>query len=473
MTRQRRLAVAAMMVSTLFAACSSDSTGPGSTPPGPKTATINADITTNRTLYADTVYTLSGFIHVANGATLTIQPGTKIVGDQNVLGSSLFILRGAKIEANGTATAPIVFTSARAAGSRQPGDWGGLIIVGNGVISRSGSVLIEGTNTATGNASGTNYAVAYSGGTNNADNSGTLRYVRVEFAGFAPAQDQELNAFTFAAVGSGTTMDHLEALSGLDDSYEFFGGAVDGKYLVSYEAGDDHFDMSEGYSGRLQYVVALQSKVLTPRPGAGSISSDPEGIENDGCAGSGCDLGFDSTPLNLPVVANFTLIGRGDPATISSGGDIGMVLRRGTGGYYVNGVIGRWPRAGISVRDAATQARVATGDLGISNIVLSEVPVIFQTGQQAGVDAAANGLTLSTSSAASLFVGLPSAPTSEAQIDWTPASGSAIRTAGRTSFAGKLASRAGTFIVPTAYVGAADPNAATKWWAGWTYYAQN
>ena len=468
----RKLAAALALSAILTTACSSDSSGPvGPGPSGNGAATINADITTNRTLYADTVYTLSGFIHVANGATLTIQPGTKIVGDPNVLGSSLFILRGARIIANGTASKPIVFTSARPEGQRQPGDWGGLIIVGNGVINRSGEIIVEGSNTGTSN----NYKVTYSGGNNNADNSGSLSYVRVEFAGFAPAQDQELNSFTFAAVGSGTQLDHLEALSGLDDSYEFFGGAVDGKYLISYESGDDHFDMSEGYSGRLQFIIGLQTKVLTPRSGAGSISSDPEGIENDGCNGTGCDLGHASAPFTTPFVANFTLIGRGDASTISSGGDIGMMLRRGTGGHYINGVVARWARAAMSVRDQGTQDRVTAGDLNLNNILVAEAPVLYQTGtnQFASVDATQANLVMSTSTAASLYTTLPTPnTTSAAQIDWTPAPNSPARTGGMTTFAGKPAQAAGWFIVPTSYRGAIDPNGA-KWWEGWTYYAQN
>ena len=150
-------------------------------------ATINQDITASRTLFADTAYTISGFIHVLNGATLTIEPGTKIKGDFNVLGSSLIIMRGAKITAIGTAAAPIVFTSSRAAGQRQPGDWGGLIIVGNAPDNRSGTVNIEGSGTdGTAIVSGKNYPVQYNGGTVAADNSGTLAYVRVEFAGYGP-----------------------------------------------------------------------------------------------------------------------------------------------------------------------------------------------------------------------------------------------------------------------------------------------
>src|ERR687887_595342 len=143
---RRFLAVVPFAAALSLAACGSDDNSPtGSHQPG--TATITSDITSDRTFFAETTYTLSGFIHVANGATLTIQPGTKIIGDYSVVGSSLFILRGAKIIARGTAQAPIVFTSSQPAGSRQPGDWGGLIIVGNGIINRTDPVILEGTGT--------------------------------------------------------------------------------------------------------------------------------------------------------------------------------------------------------------------------------------------------------------------------------------------------------------------------------------
>ena len=435
---------------------------------GPKVATISTDITASRTLFADTTYKLSGFIHVANGATLTIQPGTTIHGDAEVLGSSLFIMRGARIQAVGTASAPIVFTSSRAPGSRAPGDWGGLIIVGNAQSNRTGVVVIvEGTGTNT----TTTPPIQYNGGTNDADDSGRLEYVRIEFAGFATATDAELNSLTLAAVGSATRINFVQTLAGLDDSFEWFGGTVDAKNLVSYESGDDHFDMSEGFRGRLQFLIGYQSKLLVPRAGAGSASTDPQGIENDGCNGAGCAT-QNATPLNTPVVANFTLIGRGDAATISQGGDIGMVLRRGTGGYYVNGVVGRWTRAAISIRDVATQQRITDGDLTLNSILVSESPAIFQTGQQLGVDAAANNLTLTTATTASLFASVPTAPTSTAQIDWTPAPNAAQSTGGMTTFTGKLQTAAGTFVTGTAYRGAADPNGA-RWWQGWTNYIVN
>jgi hypothetical protein len=465
----RKFALVAALAALTLSACSNDDPG-GVVVIPPGAATISGDITTNRTLVKDTTYTISGFVHVANGATLTIPAGTKIVGDQNVLGSSLFILRGARIVATGTAAAPIVFTSARAAGQRQPGDWGGLVIVGNGVINRSGTILVEGT--GGGSGPGTNYNVQYSGGNNNADNSGTLQYVRVEFAGYAISDGNELNSFTFAAVGSGTTLDHLESMAGLDDSFEFFGGAVDGKFFVSYESGDDHFDMSEGYVGRLQFLIGLQTRILTPRPGAGLVATDPQGVENDGCNGPGCDLGFNSAPLTVPMVANFTIIGRGDPATNTSGGELGMVLRRGTGGFYVNGVLGKWTRGGISVRDADTQARIATNQLAISNILVADAPAVYQTGQQSGVDAATNNLILSTSTTASLFTALPATPSSASQLDWSPSATSAIRTGGLATFTGAMQTKAGTFVTGTAYRGAADPNG-PKWWEGWTNYTVN
>jgi hypothetical protein len=283
---------------------------------GNAAATITQDITVSRTLYADTAYTISGFVHVLNGATLTIQPGTIIKGDYAVLGSSLMIMRGAKINAVGTASAPIVFTSSRPAGQRQPGDWGGLVLVGNAPNNRSGVVNIEGSGTdGTAIVSGKNYPVQYNGGNAATDNSGTLAYVRVEFSGFAPIQDQEFNSFTFAAIGSGTRASYLESLAGLDDSYEFFGGGFDLDHLVAFETADDVLDMSEGFSGRIQFVVAQSTTQLTPRTGAGFYSVDLEGIENDGCNGTGCDLGFNSTPFTVPLVANFTIIGCGQASS--------------------------------------------------------------------------------------------------------------------------------------------------------------
>jgi hypothetical protein len=466
-----RVLGAAVLATVTLAACNDDDTNGPTGPVQPGAAVISTNITANRTLFADTTYTLQGFIQVTNGATLTIQPGTVIQGDFATLGSSLFITRGARIVANGTAAQPIVFTSSRPVGQRQAGDWGGLIIIGNGTLNRSGSVVLEGTGTGP-----TNPAQQYSGGTNNADNSGTLRYVRVEFAGYATATDAELNTFTFAAVGSGTTMEYLQALYGLDDSFEFFGGAVDGKYLVSYEAGDDHFDMSEGYQGRLQYLIAYQSRLVVPRAGAGNTSNDPQLIENDGCAGAGCDNGQNSTPLTTPVVANFTLVGPGTGTDIdATSGGYGMILRRGTGGYYVNGLIARTPKGAIGVRDAATQTRIDDGFFDMRNVLVVEAPSIFTTASSgfALADSVARNIVrdgAATMAQQATTFTLPA--TGTGSFDWTPPAGALAASGGLQNFTGNLATAAGTFVQGTAFRGAAAPGG-TKWWAGWTVYATN
>ncbi|TVP48949.1 MAG: fibronectin type III domain-containing protein [Gemmatimonadales bacterium] len=451
--------------------------------PGARTATISTNITSNRTLYADTTYQLSGFIKVADGATLTIQPGTTIYGDYDIPGSSLFVLRGARIMAEGTADKPIVFTSERPLGQRQPGDWGGIIIVGNGITNRGAPTYIEGTGTGTENP-----LVDYSGGTDNNDNSGVMRYVRIEFAGFPTAPNEELNSLTMAAVGRGTTIEYVQVLLGLDDSFEWFGGAVDHRYLVSYESADDHFDASEGYVGRVQNMIAFQSIRPEPRPNlAGGAASDPQGIENDGCWAENCNAGNDnrsaSQPYTVPVFANFTLIGPPPGAWETPSGNIGMMLRRGVGGLYVNGVVARYSRAGISIRGQQTEQRRVDGLLGVRNIYFTDNATIFQTsatgtgeGAQFSLDMAANALEAGTVPTASLFMALPASTqnASAASFDWTPAAGSPIATGGLNDFSGlpqALRNAAGSFVTPTTYRGAADPNG-PKWWAGWTTYAR-
>jgi hypothetical protein len=455
-----------------------------------QTIEVTQDITASTTWTKNNTYLLKGFIHVLNGATLTIEAGTKVFGDFNTLGSALFILRGAKINAVGTAAEPIVFTSSQPVGQRKSGDWGGLVIVGNATLNRTGvDIELEGTGTDTRQpaVSGANYSVKYNGGTTDTDDSGELRYVRVEFAGFAPSQNAELNSFTFAGVGSGTRLSHLQALAGLDDSFEWFGGTVSASNLVSYDAGDDHFDMSEGYRGRLQHIIALQTRSYGAgdiRTGAGAPASDPQGIENDGCEGAGCQQGRNSTPLTTPVVANFTLIGTGDAATSGASGGVGMVLRRGVGGWYVNGMVARWPRAGISLRDAETYARaggaatqdLATADLAVKNVLLVASPTAFQTGTgQNALDLTGNAISNNTTATVpSLFTAFPATvdgTTTAAAFDWTPPAGSAGATGGLSAFTGKLATAAGTAVTGTAYLGAAAPGGA-KWWQGWTAYAR-
>jgi hypothetical protein len=461
---------------TARSAASSEATyAPGTS--GPRMRVVTGNITANQSWTADTTYVVSGFVKVVEPARLTIAAGTRIVGDSAVAGSALFILQGAQIDARGTAAQPIVFTSQRAVGVRQPGDWGGLVIVGRGVINRSGRVLVEGTTQST------TSEVNYGGGTSNGDDSGTLQYVRVEFAGYPVLPNAELNSFTFAAVGSGTTVDHLQAMAGLDDSFEWFGGSVDGRYLVSYEAGDDHFDWTEGYNGRNQFMIALQTYKPTPRAGAGFASQDPRGFEGDGCETTKAGCGdFNTKPYSMPVFANFTAIGTGPNvfAGISAANTSGSTIRRGSGGVLINGVIARWQGIGLNVVDAETNQRRLDDSLFVSNNVFASNGGGNFNATGTGFGQLTNFPTNDDSPAdpTTFFAGLPAAgatPTLGA-LDWTPSTGSVLRTGGLTTLPAKVAARVTGYFAnsfqATAFRGAADP-AGTKWWAGWTSYARN
>lgn len=469
-------------------ACGNDDGGNGPGPnPQPGAATISGAITANRTLSRDTTYTLSGYVKVQNGVTLTIQPGTRIVGDTTVPGSSLWILRGARLVAEGTATQPIVFTSARSAGNRAPGDWGGIILIGNARINRTAtSVLTEG------GAAG--QAENYAGGTNDADNSGSLRYVRIEFAGFdiSSGAGQELNGLSMYAVGSGTRVEYVEVLAGLDDSFEWWGGTVDGRYLISAESGDDHFDWTEGYRGRNQFLIAYQSTRLAPRAGAGTLSSDPRAFEADGCdpnpttapdcayvGGATTPTGM-NTPFSNPVMANFTVIGPGSSVSGFPTDGNGIVLRRGTGGRLDRGIVANWPGLGLDGRDAWTDSLRARDSLSITNVVLGgnlggDYNAVGASGRffQATRFAAANHRTGAT--VAQLFT---TAPAANNFGDWRPqgaaaAIGTAVTSTRLTAQVTGYPYSGGWQT--TSYVGAVDPSVAptAQWYAGWTSYFTN
>ena len=434
---------------------------------GPKLATLSGNITASRTLSADTVYTLSGYVKVRAGVTLTIPAGTKIVGDTAVAGSSLWILRGARINAQGTASNPIVFTSARSAGNRKPGDWGGIIIIGNARINRTGSpIFTEGP---------ADVAENYAGGTDDNDNSGTLRYVRIEFAGYdvSNGQGQELNSLSLYAVGRGTTIEYVQSMAGLDDSFEFFGGTVDTRYMVSYESGDDHFDWTEGYSGRNQFLIAYQSTTIAPRPGTGTLSTDPRGFEGDGCENTKPGCAYTNAPYSRPVFANFTIIGPG-PGVFAPADGNGAVIRRGSGGTFVNGIIARWPLFGVSIRDAESNALLGNDSLIVRNVFLSDNSANFEpqgTNFGQSINVAATNI-LQPSPMSSLFNSV--SPTG---FDWTPSATSPAKSGGLAAFTGTaIAARAtayfGGTLTGTTYVGAQDP-AGPKWWLGWTSYALN
>jgi hypothetical protein len=232
-------------------------------------AELSSEITTDRTLKANTVYTLKNFVYVREGATLTIEPGTVIKGDKDTKGT-LIIERGAKIMAQGTNDKPIVFTSAKPAGSRAPGDWGGIVILGKARHNQLSDPIIEGGPTS-----------RY-GGTTDADNSGIFRYVRIEFAGIPLEPDKEINGLTMGAVGSGTQIDHVQVSFCGDDAFEFFGGTVSPKYLISYHTTDDMFDTDYGFTGKVQYALGISNPNLWDTANSGASN----GFESDNDGGN-------------------------------------------------------------------------------------------------------------------------------------------------------------------------------------------
>ncbi len=256
----------------------------------PNVVAVTADITTNTTWTADKIYTMNKIIYVTNNATLTIEPGTIIKGSKSTAGSgSLVITRGAKLMAVGTADKPIVFTSAQPVGQRNAQDWGGVILLGKAPVNKGANVPIEGISEGNSNA--------LFGGTDPADNSGTLKYVRIEFAGVPLTPDNEINGLTFGGVGSGTTIDYIEVYRSGDDSYEWFGGTVACKHLMAIGGLDDDFDTDYGFSGKLQFCVGQRYPTIADVSGSNGFESD-----NDGD-------GSNNTPQTSAIFSNMTMVG--------------------------------------------------------------------------------------------------------------------------------------------------------------------
>lgn len=265
---------------------------PQNTNYGAPTQTVNTNITSNTTWSG--VIALQGQVYVKNNSVLTIQPGTIIRGIKN-LGSALIVTKGSQLIANGTAASPIVFTSDQAAGSRASGDWGGIILLGKAAANyTSGVNNVEGLPVSS--------DTEFGGGTSpdDNDNSGSLRYVRIEFGGYPYQPNQEINSLTLGAVGRGTTLEFIQASFGFDDAFEWFGGTVNAKYLVSYRNLDDDFDTDNGYSGNVQFGLIVRDPNIADNP---SVSTS-EGFESDNNAG-----GTALTPLTSAIFSNITMVG--------------------------------------------------------------------------------------------------------------------------------------------------------------------
>ncbi len=311
----------------------------GGNPTTGQTITLQGRINADTVLRKQNTYILKGLVYITGNKTLTIEAGTTIKGSFS--GSdvaALIITRGAKINAIGTPTEPIIFTSASP--NPQSGDWGGIVICGKAGINTSfngtnGLFQVEGgVDNANGDGlAGSGDAVAPAAVDN--DNSGTLSYVRIEYAGYAFQPDKEINSLTMAAVGSGTTIDHVQTVYAKDDAFEWFGGSVNCKYLIALKTQDDDFDTDNGFSGKIQFGLVIRDSLIA------DISTS-EAFESDNNAS-----GTTATPKTRAIFSNITAIG--PRATLSNTGNslyrAGAQIRRNSSISIFNSVIMGWPQA--------------------------------------------------------------------------------------------------------------------------------
>jgi len=302
----------------------------------PTTTTLTGNINTTTTLTSDKVWTLKGYVYVTDGAKLIIQPGTTIVSDLGEKGA-LCIERGSQIIAEGTQSKPIIFTSGKPVGERSPGDWGGIVILGRAKTNRASEPTIEG-------GIGRPY-----GGTNDSDNSGVLKFVRIEYAGIAAMPNSEINALTLGGVGNGTIIENVQTVYANDDAFEFFGGTVNAKNLYAYATADDDFDFDFGYTGTITNGVAKR---------------DPQFVDS-GDAGNGVECDNDGTgssaqPYTHPKLFNMILVGPNIGSALANH-NLGLRFRRATQFTMKNSVVWGWMKGGLSLESNETAQFVKDG----------------------------------------------------------------------------------------------------------------
>ena len=306
-----------------------------------QTVSVMNNVSTDTTWTADSLYVLAQPIFIEEGATLTIEPGTVIFGDTGNRGT-LIVAQGAKLIADGTAMNPIVMTSSNELGQRATSDWGGLIINGYAPINVPG-----------GTSEGEGDTGSYGGGGNPDpdDNSGVLRYVRIEFAGIEFSPDNELNGIAFQGVGRGTTVDHVQVHFNEDDGIEMFGGTVQFKHVLLTGCADDSMDWTEGWQGKAQFVAAVQYGAAADH-----------GIEADNW-----EQDNDAEPRAHSRIFNCTFIGSGDTG---ASGDDGLKLRRGTGGDFQNWIVYGFRETGLDIDDESTFTQANNGGLLLDHSII-------------------------------------------------------------------------------------------------------
>lgn len=291
---------------------------------------IRGNIESSRTLVNTKAYRLSGVVFVRNNAVLTIEPGTFIIGQPGSQPPSVLVIsRTGRIEARGSRTRPIIMTSSQPVGQRKRGDWGGLILIG----AARGNVPAERA-FVEGLPQGDDTRF---GGDNDDHNCGTLRYVRVEYAGAELAPNNEVNGITWAGCGRGTTTQYVQSSYGFDDAFEWFGGVNNASHLVGLYAGDDFIDTQLGYRGNIQHVVILQNAERANR-----------GIETDNS-----EFNFAAEPKGANKMFNFTIVGSGLVGLDESNAP-GIFLRRGAVGTYANMIVTNFFSTGVELNSTST-----------------------------------------------------------------------------------------------------------------------
>ena len=363
----------ALFIGVLGTSCSKNDDAIVPPPPAGSTVVELSGNLETQTLLESKKYLIKGQVFVRDGKTLTIQPGTIIMGDKSTKGT-LIIDRGAKIIANGTVSKPIVFTSALTAGTRDRGDWGGLIILGKAVVNVPDPAI-----------EGITPAVTY-GGTMDNDNSGVLNYVRVEFAGIELTPNNETNGITLGGVGSGTIMTNCQVSFGGDDGYEWFGGSVNGKNLISFGSWDDSFDIDFGYTGKLQFLLDVRYSYAD--------QSGSSGVECDTNANDGVPL---QGTLTTGVISNLTCVGPRATATqvVNANFQQAIDLRRRTALSIGNSVMIGYPR-GIRMNQNSVFDNYAAGTGVLMNNILVADLLPYNVGTTAGTASVASVTALWT-----------------------------------------------------------------------------
>ncbi len=432
------------------------------------TITVTGNITANTTWTSGNTYLISGLVYVKPGATLTIEPGTIVRGDASTPNSSLVITKGGKINAVGTSSRPIVFTSSKDTGVRAKGDWGGIILLGRASVNKTGGV---------GNIEGiaTSGDTEYGGGTtpDDNDNSGNLKYVRIEFGGYIFATDQEINGLTLGAVGRNTVIDFVQCSFINDDAFEWFGGTVNCSHLVAYRCLDDNFDTDNGFSGSVQFCLGVRDPQISDQ----SASSTSEGFESDNDA-----AGSANTPQTSAVFSNVTDIS-GFRGTVINPYDAtfkfrtGARIRRNSGIKILNSIMMDAP-AGVYIDGAACRTNLKTGVAVFSNNIVAGF--IEALDSRTSTTASIRNAIRDSLFSASIFKndslvstsGILTTPYDFYNPDYRPASNSLALSNvdfNNAAFNGrKIVVTSSSFIKQVTYRGAFAPAPSVMWTDGWT-----